>query len=97
MMGKMIDLESALEAVWKSIWMNDYEKGQVQTILRKVPAVDAAPPVVRGRWGKVADDDEFWGELEYPQCSVCNELAHFEYKYCPHCGAKMDGGADNAD
>ena len=38
------------------------------------------------------------------QCSLCSEEWCFEtdddvsllnYKYCPNCGAKMDGGNDN--
>lgn len=28
------------------------------------------------------------GERRY-SCSECNELSNAEYKYCPHCGAKM--------
>lgn len=34
-----------------------------------------------------------WDENAYKECSVCGMkqfLAH-EMKYCPHCGAKMDG------
>ena len=50
-------------------------------------------PVVHGWWG--ADET----------CSVCGEKStegldatKWDYwlpDYCPHCGAKMDGGADN--
>lgn len=27
-----------------------------------------------------------------PHCSLCNGVAQSRYTYCPHCGAKMDGG-----
>ena len=68
--------------------------------LAKVPAADVAE-VVHGEWLR-ADDD--WNSLTTIQCSLCSEEWCFEtdddvsllnYKYCPNCGAKMDGGADN--
>lgn len=67
--------------------------------LRDVPAADVAP-VVHGRW-----DDS--GRYTFPsgnaavRCTNCGcALTESEYRlnnwnYCPVCGAKMDGGADN--
>lgn len=64
-------------------------------VLKEVPAVDAVP-VVHGRWIQ-ADLDE-----DYVTCSRCKangskdrmawtpEFAEI-LKYCPHCGARMDG------
>lgn len=49
-------------------------------------------PVVHGRWESCYED---WRhQLEGNKCSVCG----FEYfgnlfKFCPNCGAKMDGGS----
>lgn len=60
-----------------------------------IPAADVAP-VVRGRWS-----DAGFGELPKHApygwaCSVCGGISfNNEYIYCPNCGAKMDGGADN--
>ena len=51
------------------------------------PAVDAAP-VVHGRW--VYHDD---GVIT---CSECGNAESSDSYYCRYCGAKMDGGADNA-
>lgn len=48
--------------------------------------------VVHGR--KIEDGDIgcFW------LCSLCNECLPYGAKYCPNCGAKMDGGdSDEAD
>ena len=55
---------------------------------------------------RIAHWDEWWpgecslimtGEEMLYQCSACT--AKFsdveEFRYCPHCGAFMDGGADN--
>lgn len=73
-----------------------------QTLMRYVkrqPAADVAP-VVHGRW-----DDS--GRYTFPgggtavRCTECGcALTVSEYhlnnwNYCPVCGAKMDGGADN--
>ena len=36
-------------------------------------------------------------EIDDPYCSECGKLNESVWlNYCPHCGAKMDGGADNA-
>lgn len=58
-----------------------------------MPAADVAP-LVHGRW-----------ENGNPICPVCGEdkfkdldadiWADWQPPYCPNCGAKMDGGADN--
>lgn len=40
-MAKLIDLEKAIETVWGTHWLNNNEKGIVQTLLRKLPTVDA--------------------------------------------------------
>lgn len=59
--------------------------------LRYAPAADVAP-VVHGRWITYAGKDT---------CSRCHAPAleadaHLRFYYCPNCGAKMDGGADDA-
>ena len=63
-------------------------------------AVDVAP-VVHGRWihSRYEDCSE---QFELVKCSLCNHEAYamaFYVRggnYCPACGAKMDGGAENA-
>lgn len=62
-------------------------------MLELLPAADVAP-VRYGRWliGGYA-----CGETEW-QCSYCKETewrtSSDRLKYCPFCGAKMDGGND---
>jgi hypothetical protein len=62
-------------------------------------------PVVRGEWLN------FVGDYVTAECSVCgecydpsdyNDKEHFDmfkqlYKYCPNCGAKMDGEKEGAE
>lgn len=67
-------------------------------MLEKLPAADAGP-VVHGRWEPCFDENCKcrWG---FGKCSNCGQeyYAHSinYYKYCPNCGAKMDGGDTDA-
>lgn len=86
-----------------------YETGERQQgilgcteTVRIFPAADVVP-VVHGQWLR-SDDD--WGSLTSIRCSICGEEWCFEmiddvtllnYKYCPNCGARMDGGGGNSD
>lgn len=76
---------SAYESVWKSA-----------RVLKRMPAADVAP-VVHGRWVSVAGKRD----------RICSRCLHDEpyknadddaevFEFCPHCGAKMDGGDSNA-
>lgn len=57
-----------------------------------LPAADVAP-VVHGRWNNMD------GYKTRKVCSECGwdvpEYGKF-YSYCPNCGAKMNGGIENA-
>lgn len=72
---------------------------EIRNKIRRMPAADVAE-VVHGEWLR-SDDD--WNSLTTIQCSICGEEWCFEtdddvsllnYKYCPNCGAKMDGAAE---
>lgn len=60
-----------------------------------IPAADVAP-VVHGRWemrptGMATDT----GPEYKAYCTICNEPnKQYRPPFCPHCGAKMDGGAE---
>ena len=68
-----------------------------EAAIRKIQAADVAP-VRHGRWEEW--DDGFGGT--YYHCSVCGEdwctidgtPAENGMRYCPQCGARMDGGKD---
>ena len=72
--------------------------GSAEAVINAVPAADVAP-VVHGRW-YMLDDCANAGLY----CSACGRRVYreeFAYKklrskYCPHCGARMDGGVDHA-
>lgn len=51
-------------------------------------------PVVHGRWGTGRFNLETGNYEE--QCTRCRNFSkEYGKPYCPNCGARMDGGADN--
>lgn len=73
--------------------------GTVGDLISRQPTIE--PEVRHGRW--IERKAEFGVGILY-ECSVCHQMCehytHIHYKpspYCMHCGARMDGGAnDNA-
>lgn len=72
----------------------------ILNLIDKAPEADVAP-VRRGSWRMTGRTYE--GLIEI-QCSECNEATMFDViwydaaaRYCPFCGAKLDGGADNGE
>ena len=64
-----------------------------KAVAENAPAVDAEP-VRHGVWLPTSDENK-------KRCSRCDvihliaQYPHGQANYCPNCGAKMDGGADN--
>ena len=84
-------IEKAFAEEIRTNYLDDYAKGFQAALLAvmSIPIADVAP-VRHGRW---------INENFYTHCSACGKMAiydkygqEFESDYCPHCGAKMDGG-----
>jgi len=66
-----------------------------ENMIENLPPTDAAP-VVHGKWEylEYIDDDNPYGIADVAKCSVCgflgDESIAATYRYCPHCGARMD-------
>lgn len=60
---------------------------RVKSMVSNATAEDVAP-VVHGRW--VPFHSTHAGDIQY--CSACGIGNMAKSDYCPHCGAKMDGG-----
>ena len=62
-----------------------------------IPAADVAP-VVHGCFEPCFDENGNWRQ-GFAKCSNCGKEYYAQvinhFGYCPSCGAKMDGGADN--
>lgn len=81
------------------MWGNDESEGTLIEAysaiddLMEIPPADVAP-VRHGRWIKIGYT---CGETEW-QCSACKETewrtSASRLKYCPFCGAKMDGNVE---
>ena len=70
---------------------------QAAKVLREVSDTSAADvaPVIHGQWK--------WDTQDIYCCTNCNEKVHVkevmgipDWKYCPNCGAKMNGGKKDA-
>lgn len=57
--------------------------------IESVPAAD----VVEVRHGRWVDEVYVWQGLKSAQCNQCKKKTDYyiQPKYCPNCGAKMDG------
>lgn len=66
------------------------------TYKRDIAEADKAEHVRHGRWITESIPQEGYNTY----CSHCKRLLHnapfIPYNFCPHCGAKMDGGKENA-
>lgn len=74
-----------------------FGRENVRDVIRGVPAADVAP-VVHGHF--VHDGTRFAGGVDWWHCSNCGGLlsgVETQFEYCPHCGAKMDGGDSDAE
>lgn len=89
-MPKPIDREASLKLCNDK--HNPYHR-IVREFLLTAPTVDAEP-VRHGRWKKKN------GEIYCTNCKKSKWSESFElmlrgFDFCPKCGARMDGGADN--
>ena len=88
-MDEYIEREAALHAILGEPTESHYPSWYAERI-KALPAADVVP-VVHGKW--MPFHSEAAGDIQY--CSACEIGFDAKTDYCPHCGAKMDGGADN--
>ena len=102
-MAKYIDREALVEWL-KRIPLKDLSDGlglcrvimedDFKKAIKKMPKgiIADVAPVRHGRWlyGDYYDIGDVCSE-----CDWDSKMIHPSYRYCPNCGAKMDGGANN--
>ena len=88
-MAEYIERKAAIE-VAKHAWAKGLEPLQY---IEALPAADVAP-VVHGRWEYTPQTFSTLGQIRCPFCAwwSLDQSIDGIYKYCPNCGAKMDGG-----
>lgn len=77
---------------------NTYEqvKGDMFSLVQKAPIIEVAKVVVHARWKYNPPTATLVSSYNCTACGFCAfDHRVNECKYCPHCGAKMDGGAAN--
>ena len=60
-----------------------YISDRVREEIRNMPTIDIVPRK-RGRWIR-------YKTLNASKCSICGETFEIETKFCPKCGARMEG------
>lgn len=105
-MARYIDADNLIDEL-SAACMPIYEKGitgilgdnsSIADIINEQPTADVQE-VKRGYWIPERDPDEN-NRIQCFHCSVCDDDFHYigafvATKYCPNCGARMDG--DNND
>ena len=89
-MDEYIKREEAIE--WFMPYEHAGESIDADVVISDIKGMKAADvaPVRHGRWlPQVVLGQKAW------DCSECKTLGSPHWKWCPVCGAKMDGGFDN--
>ena len=85
------ELESCSNEVWskgvnRAWWAQAVNvKDNIKRCIERQPTADVVE-VMHGEWNTT---DTILGRCCV--CSVCGSCPTMKYKYCPYCGAKMDG------
>lgn len=104
-MSRYIDADNLINEL-SAACMPIYEKGitgilgdnsSIADIINEQPTADVQE-VKRGYWISERDPDEN-NRIQCFHCSVCDDDFHYigafvATKYCPNCGARMDGVAN---
>ena len=105
-MPELIDRQSALSVCKEYGWIDDEDfiEGyntaikDIREAIKELPAIEAEP-VRHGRFVFEKGDGKTC--LDGWICTACKfgyhtNVPYFaDFKYCPACGSRMDGGADN--
>ena len=93
-------LESSMPA--KDNYAKGYDAalGRALIAVRQAPPASDVQPVKHGRWIGIYEYCEKNGYVPsgmgiYYWCSECDKAEKKTSDFCPNCGARMDGGAEN--
>lgn len=88
---ELISREAAIEAMTnyaKFLWDNYHETCNLAGMIDAIEALPTAERV--GKW--VTEIRTILGaKIPFYACSECGKNSADEYRYCPNCGARMEG------
>ena len=90
----LIDADDLKRKVYKSIDVDVISKTYFYGMIKNAPIIEAEP-IRHGHWVEQEPGD--WRYSKEYRCSECGKYrlvtnpAGWEWHYCPHCGARMDG------
>lgn len=95
---RLIDADALMEKVCGNCQGHDCVPDAMDTvygcelaeIINQMPTIE--PEVRHGRWQEIGGYEP---ENQGFACSVCDFATTDKSRFCPNCGARMDGGADN--
>ena len=94
-MKEYIEREAARDLMEQAI-ADDWEIQYADDRLDEIPAADVVE-VRHGRWEYEQFTFMYGNPYGCYRCSACGDASPHISNYCPNCGAKMDGGADDDD
>lgn len=96
---KLIDPEPIKKFIVDGLNNPDLKKAFGHDAIEILAEIEYAPtvdPIKHGRWIPAGVTEDL------AKCSVCGRMNHslhyvysIGFNYCPHCGAKMDGGKED--
>ena len=89
-MSDLIKREDAIKVTWQEPTYTD----PLNVLTEVRDGIEAIPSVDRpqGKWIDSQGRPMRLYESFSANCSACGEWSEYLTEYCPHCGAKMDGG-----
>jgi len=82
---RAIDADKLFKEFERAAWYNNADRDEIaEEMLLQMPTITYADLVPHGRWKRRGRN--------LGECSECGEVVAARHRYCPNCGAKMDGG-----
>ena len=94
----LIDADTLWKVFENAGWWDNADRDIAQDLLDQAPLVDAES-VRHGRWETkeytTEDSSDDWIVIHHEEvCSECGKGQGERSKFCPNCGAKIDGEAE---
>lgn len=92
-MSRYIDVDKLQETICETV-NNPAIRGWLNSLINEQPTADVKE-VKHGQWNTVLDEsilEHYNNDVDIFACSICGIKSKRPTKFCPFCGARMDGG-----